>query len=468
MSPPALAGRRALIFGIHNTVDWWRHLGLNMGWDASTVVTDLRGEGDISVVDDFYAELKRTKRRPDPTFRLLSAAEKHDVVARCRTLRWIEPELAHAMIEAMAIALDRVLDRVAPRVVISFPIDRYVKHLLKLLAARRCVQYLELTASVVPSMSMLMRDGRLIFPAGDVAAAEVGRQIATLSSPSFAPSYVPGKSTYTRVKFLRTFSYLRTRAVALKLISWWQRDPLNLHYLDAQPMLGHKGRWKDIRIIGLCDTHWRAKVEAVPRDRRALFGLQLFPEASIDYWIANLALIDHENLVVRAAKAFSDAGFVVMVKDHPLQFGCRQTELIDRLRALPGAVIVPYEVSGNELLALAGVNFTCTGTMGLQAALQGVKSVVTDSYYSNDEDFIVFRSPREVDTLPQRVMQTDLTTQPLEQRQRRMIGQLLIGSFDGDFFSFKGFTRAAPTPGADNLARALGQRLDMLAAQGSI
>ncbi len=461
-------GRRALIFAIHNTVDWWRHLGLNMGWDACTVITDLRGEGDISVVDAFYAELKRTKRRPDPTFNLLSAAEKYDVVARCRTLRWLDLELAHAMIEAMAIALDRVLDRVEPRVVISFPVDRYVKHLLKLLAARRGVPYLELTASVVPSMSMLMRDGRLVPTLGDPTTDEIERQIAALATPTFTPSYVPRKSSYTRTKFVRTLGYFRARAAALKLVSWWQRDPLNLHYLDAQPTLGHKCRWKDIRIIGLCDAQWRAKVEAVPRERRALFGLQLFPEASIDYWIDNLALIDYENLLVRAAKAFSDAGFLVMVKDHPLQFGFRQTELIDRLQALPGAVIVPYDVSGNELMSLAGVNFTCTGTMGLQAALQGIKSVVTDSYYSNDEDFIVFRSPQEVDALPQRVMQTDLATQPLEQRQRRMIGQLLRGSFDGDFFSFKGFTRAVPTPGTDAMARALGKRLDLLAAQGTI
>ena len=43
------------------------------------------------------------------------------------------------MIEAMAVSLDRVLDRVKPRVVISFPIDRYVKHVLKLLADSRGV-----------------------------------------------------------------------------------------------------------------------------------------------------------------------------------------------------------------------------------------------------------------------------------------------------------------------------------------
>ena len=61
--------KRALIFAIHNTVDWWHYLGLHMGWRHSTVVTDLRGEGDISVVDDFYRELRRTGFGRTLTFR---------------------------------------------------------------------------------------------------------------------------------------------------------------------------------------------------------------------------------------------------------------------------------------------------------------------------------------------------------------------------------------------------------------
>lgn len=459
--------KRALIFGIHNTVDWWHYLGQHMGWQ-STVVTDLRGEGDMSLVDDFYSELKRNGRRPNRDFSLLTDAQKADVVARCRTLRWLDTDLAHAMIEAMAVSLDRVLDRFRPRVVISFPIDRYVKHVLKLLANARGVQYLELTASVLPSMSMLMRDGRLAQVRDEPAPELIEAHVRQLAAPSFAPSYVPRKASYTKGKFVRTLGYFRLRALALKLISWSQRDPLNLHYLDAQPILGHKCRWADIRIVDLCDHNWRQKLESVPRERRVLFGLQLFPEASIDYWIDNVELIDHENLVVRAARAFCDAGFTVVVKDHPLQFGFRQTELIDRLRALPNVIMVPYEVTGNELLDLCSVNFTFTGTMGLQAALLGIKSIATDSYFSNEKDFIVFKTSNEIDELPLRAVRTDGSTASLGERRHRIVRQLLRGSFDGDFFSFKRFDKRNPPAGASQLARALGKRLDRLAEQGLI
>lgn len=462
------ADRRILIFAIHRTVPWWHFIGRNMGWGDSVVVTDLRGEGDISIVDDFYTELDALRRQPASDSAPLSDAEVADVIGRCRTLRWLDRKLAVAMTLAMAKVLNRVLDRVQPSIVISFPIDRYVKDVLERLARRRGVPYLELTASVVPGMSMLLRRGAMVESVQEPDLELTRQTLAELAHPGFAPAYVPRKSRHTRAKFLRTQGYLRARGLALRAISIIQRDPLNLHYLDAQPFLGHKCRWKDVRIVGLCDVSWRDKVSAFARDKRVLFGLQLFPEASIDYWIPNAELIDHENIIVQAARAFSTAGYLILVKDHPLQFGFRHTALLDRLRELPNVVIVPSDVSGNELLGLVGVNFTCTGTLGLQAALAGLTSVVTESYYSNDEDFIVFRSSAEINALPARVAQAAPPSLPLELRQQRMISHLLRGSFDGDFFSFKRFDARKPAPAALRLAQALGRRLDGLVAEGAL
>ena len=457
---------RLLIFGIHRTVDWWRFLGEHCGW-GSVVVTDLRGQGDVSIVDDFYAELKRQKRLSAPASTLLDAAAVDEVIARCRTLRWLDRHLASAMVHAMAIALGRVLDRFEPQAVLSFPIDRYVKDVLERLARARNIAYLELTASVVPNMSMLLRRGALVTSREEPCRERMRNTAQELSSPTFVPSYVAGRSRYTRGKFVRTLGYYRLRAAALKAISWLERDPLNLHYLDAQPFLGHKCRWKDIRVVTLCDLQWRAKLDAFPREKRVLFGLQLFPEASIDYWIDNLQLIDHENLVVEAAQAFSDAGYQVLVKDHPLQFGFRHTDVLDRLRTIRNVVLVPYDVGGAELLTLVGVNFTCTGTLGLQAALGGLVSVVTDSYYSNERDFVVFRQRGDVAGLPARVAQASFDM-PLPARRERIVEHLLRGSFDGDFFSFKAFDARRPSPQAVQMAAALGRRLDQLQDQGCL
>ena len=456
--------RRVLIYPVHRTVAWWRFVGQNLGWGESVVVSDLRAEGDICVVDDFYAELKRLRARPSPVDGVLSQAEVVDVIARCRLLRWLNPHLAECMAQAMAMAMDRVLERVDPRVVLSFPIDRYVSDVLERRAHAMGIKYLELTASVVPRMSMLLHRGALVQTNAPPPATLVRQTVEEIASPAFVPSYVQKKSKYTKARFVRTLGYFRTRAVAFKLISWIKRDPLNLHYLDAQPFLGHKCTWKDIRMVDLCDPGWRDRLDSFPKERRVMFGLQLFPEASIDYWLRNVELIDHDNLVVDAARSFSEQGFLVLVKDHPSQFGFRQTELIDRLLALPNVVMVPYDVSGNELMAESGVSFTCTGTLGLQAALAGLPSVVTESYYARDPDFLVFRERSEVAGLGNLVLHHQFAD-PIEQRRERVIGQLLQGSFEADFFSFQHFDPASPSPGARSLAKALGHRLDRLVAE---
>ena len=466
-NPVATANQRVLVYPVNRTDVWWRYVGQNLGWGESLVVSDVRGKGDICVVDHFYAEVKRLRREADPSSDLFTPEQVADIIARCRLLRWLEPRLAKARVHAMAIAMDAVLENVDPRVVLSFPIDRYVTDVLERRAHARGIKYLELTASVVPRMSMLLYRGALVQVAEHPPRELVQATVQEIANPGFVPSYVKKKSKYTKAKFVRTLAYFRVRGVAFKAISWAKRDPLNLHYLDAQPFLGHKCRWRDIRIVDLCDAQWRAKMEKFPRDKRVMFGLQLFPEASIDYWLRNIDLIDHENLVVEAAAAFSKQGFVVLVKDHPSQFGFRQTGFLDRLLALPNVVMVPYEVSGNELLALSGTSFTCTGTLGLQAALAGLTSVVTESYYAEEPDFVLLRERAEVPGLAERA-EANHFADPVETRRERIITHLLRGSFEGDFYSFQRFDATQPSPGALRLARAIGQRLDQLIHEGHL
>jgi hypothetical protein len=463
----ARENKRVLIYPVNRTVAWWSFVGRNLGWNESVVVTDVRGTGDVCVVDDFYVELKRLRLDERPTSSQLSDAEAIDVIARCRLLRWMDPHLAKCMAHAMAIAMDRVLERVNPRVVLSFPIDRYVTDVLERSARARGIKYLELTASVVPNMSMLLTRGALVKVAATPPTELVNETIREIANPAFVPSYVQKRAKYTKAKFIRTLAYFAVRGVAFKAISWIKRDPLNLHYLDAQPFLGHKCGLKDVRIVDMCDANWRDKLLPFPKDSRVMFGLQLFPEASIDYWLRNVALIDHENLVVEAARSFSEQGFLVLVKDHPSQFGFRQTELLDRLLALPNVVLVPYDVSGNELTAQVGVSFTCTGTLGLQSALFGLTSVVTESYYATEPDFLIFRERAEVERLAHRVL-TSTFADPLDVRRERIISNLLQGSFAADFFSFRKFDPAKPSSAALEMAQALGRRLDQLIAEGQM
>ena len=452
-----------LIFTIHNSEPWWREVARHLGFARTTLVTDLRGEGDICVVDDFYAAYEAHYRRSAQSSDLLSAAEIDDVIARCRTLRWLPKRRAVAMALAMAEVMDRVLDRERPKAVLSWPIDRYVKDVLARRAEARGIPYYELTASPVPGMSMLVFRGKLLARDVKPDADLIERSVAAIADPSFLPAYVPTRSKYTRARFLRNLAYFRARALAFRAIGRWKRDPLNIHYLDAQFFLGHKPRLGDIRMTDMVDRDWQERMRGFPAERRIFIALQLFPEASIDYWIRDLELIDHDEIIVAAAEAFSAAGHQVLVKDHPLQFGFRQVELIERLRKIPNLVVLPYDVSGNAVLSEVGASFTQTGTLGMQAALQGLKSITCEAYYYTPGDFIPLRSKAEIPLLPERLEATAAVAD-LPARRRHIVRHLLQGSFEGDFMSFKGFDPAAPDPSIRLLAERLGEQMALLLA----
>lgn len=447
-----------LIYAINRTDQWWKYVGDHLGFDRNVVVTDIRGAGDCDVIDDFYAEYARQQAHGCIRPLVFSNEDIDDIVARCRLLRWLPEQQARRMVVSMEFAFSRVLDRVQPVMVLSFPIDRYVSDVLERLALRRSIPYLELTASLIAGMSMLMYRGQLVKTAPEPTREVLEMHLQTIANPSFTPSYVQKAGKHTRWRWLRVFGYFRLRGYVFKAISWIKRDPLNLHYLDAQPFLAHKPRLADIRVLDMIDWDWRDHLLRFPRERRVFFGLQLFPEASIDYWLANRELIDYEDLVVDAAQAFSRNGYLILVKDHPSQFGFRQRALIERLRSLKNVVFLPYEVSGNEVVSLVDTNFTLTGTLGLQAALLGLASIITPTYYATPGDFMTFNSREEIFRLPERLAKWQ-PQDALGTRQARMLSSLLQGSFDGNFFSFRGFSAKEPDLTAKALAVELGGHL---------
>ena len=317
-----------LAYTIHNGEPWWRHVGNALGFENFTIVSCIRGDGDFPVVDVFYPAYRRLLRERATQSALLSAAQVDDVIARCRVLRWLPRAKAAAMALAMAEVMDGVLEAVQPVSVVSWPIDRYVSDVLARRALARGIPYFEITESPLLGRTMMVYRGQSVELADAFDADAVNAARAELTSPLFTPPIIRQRRKYTAARFWKMFGYFRLRGIAFKAISFVKRDRLNLHYLDAQPFLGHKPRLGDYRVLGRPDADWQATYERVPRERRLFLPLQVFPEASIDYWIEDLGLIQHEDLLVELAETFSRAGYVICVKDHPLQFGSRGRVLL--------------------------------------------------------------------------------------------------------------------------------------------
>ena len=445
---------RLVFFTIHNTTPWWKYLASRIDFADVTVLSDLRGEGDRSLVDDFY----RFMRKGDAAEAAIARFGKDgcaDIILRCRVLRSIDHGLALRMIGSMTQAIERAFDDLDPDLVLTFTMDRYVMDVMERTARTRGIDFLEMTTSIIPDQIMLMRRGK---PAWlrEPSIGEVEAAVRVLCETDFAPAYVRDAKRFSTTRFWRVFGYYALRGAYFNVWRFLMRDRYNLHYLDALKRLKHKVRIRDVAVLKLLNRAWDSRLSEVPRERRVFLGLQLFPEASMDYWLKSPDMLAHDDVLMRYCEVLGAAGYRIFVKDHPLQFGFRQRELFQRLSKLSFVTLVPYDVPANQLIQNCAVSVTFTGTIGFQAALAGLCSVVTGPYYATEKHFLHIRSIGEIGSLVEKLARWQPQGDIVAAR-RDIMRHLAAISVEGDYFSWRKFDSAdqAARKAVEPLARSL-------------
>src|SRR5882724_10060647 len=200
---------RLVFFTIHSTTAWWQYLGSRINFADVTVLSDLRGQGDRSLVDDFYHFLGKG----DATAVAIARFGEDgcaDIILRCRVLRSIDRGLALRMIGGMTQAIERAFDDLDPDLVMTFTIDRYVMDVMARTAAARGIDFLEMTTSIIPDEVMLMRRGRPVW-LREPSADEVEAAVNVLCKADFAPAYVRDAKRFSTRQFWRVFGYYAVR-----------------------------------------------------------------------------------------------------------------------------------------------------------------------------------------------------------------------------------------------------------------
>ncbi|MBZ0218594.1 MAG: hypothetical protein K8F25_18710, partial [Fimbriimonadaceae bacterium] len=100
--------------------------------------------------------------------------------------------------------------------------------------------------------------------------------------------------------------------------------------------------------------------------------------------------------------------------------------------------LVPYQVPAQTMIALCGASVTLTGTIGFQAALAGLCSVVSEPYYSTENHYIQVRRFDEIESIPEK-MRAFSAPKNMDARRRDLLKKLTGGSVPGDYFTFRKF-----------------------------
>ena len=449
---------RLIFFTIHSTTAWWQYLGSRIDFADVTVLSDLRGEGDRSLVDDFYHFIGKSDAAETAIARF-GEGGCADIILRCRVLRSIDRGLALRMIGGMTQAIERAFDDLDPDLVMTFTIDRYVMDIMERTARARGIDFLEMTTSIIPDEVIFMRRGQPVW-LREPSIANVEAAVGLLCEADFAPTYVRDAKRFSMARFWRIYGYYTLRGAFFNVWRFLKRDRYNIHYMDALKRLKHKVGMRDVAVLNLLDRNWDRRLADAPRERRVFLGLQLFPEASMDYWLKSPDMLAHDDVLVRYCEVLGAAGYRIFVKDHPLQFGFRQRDLFVRLKKLPFVTLVPYEVPANLLIAECAVSGTFTGTIGLQAALAGLCSVATDPYYATENNFLHIRDAGEISGLGEKLASWR-PPDDIAATRREIMRHLASISIEGDYFGWRKFDpedRAA-REAIEPLARSLNAHL---------
>ena len=163
----------------------------------------------------------------------------------------------------------------APDLIMTFTMDRYVMDVMERTANRRGIDFLEMTTSIIPNQIMFMRRGRPV-RLREPPDEEVDAVDALLCNGDFEPTYVRNAKRFSALQFWRVFGYFALRGAYFNFWRFFNRDPYNVHYLDAQKRLKHKARVGDVAVLSCSTTTGRLGLKRLPHSAAFSSGYSFF------------------------------------------------------------------------------------------------------------------------------------------------------------------------------------------------
>lgn len=353
--------------------------------------------------------------------------EDLDIILRCRLLRAVSREDAVRHLGAARRAIGEVLDAQKPGLILSETIDSYVMDVLYAEARGRGIPFIGLVPTFISGYFRVSARGEYV-PSREVSEAEAAEVLDRLLKKSYRPDFI--KSSDRKLMLYATGRWLRNLAkvpyFVLKRLNRlerfnyhnWATLHVSIEWMHAMPAL----------FVGT--TNWRDRLGQ--SEKPVIYvPLQMFPEATIDYWCEDLEAVNYHAYLLRLLEHLGHH-FTLLVKEHPNVLGYRNPRLYRQLMALPSAVLAPTTANSHDLIEAANAVLVWTGSVGFEAAIRG-KPVLTTCrpYYQTGPLFRhvdLTTSADDINSFMRAAGKVDL-----EATRRLMIKHILSGTLPGRY-----------------------------------
>ena len=363
-------------------VKQYREIAKNVDPNAEVVLISHFTELDqANMANAYYKNLKLVSK-----IQFENNFDTNDFIKRCRLLRSLKKRDALLHLYSMKEAISEAFDLEKPDMVISEVIDQYLIDLIKYECDKRKIPFFGLVVSFINGYFRITSRGEKGITR-DVQKSEVDSVLHQIEQITYTPNFVSKKSTSIS-NFINIYK---------RIISNWFRVPYfffkrflsgqkyNYHFWASQ--ISASNNFHLIPAIGFADKNWKLKIRSI--DKTIIYHpLQMFPEATIEYWCTCLRDIDYEKKLIRIISSMNSE-FHFLIKEHPNVIGLRTKSLCKSLSTLNNVTIVPTNLSSNEVSEESNAILVWTGSAGFEAALRG-KPVLTvcKPYYTHGRQFM--------------------------------------------------------------------------------
>lgn len=346
-----------------------------------TILSGHKNVDRSGLCEHYYAAVKANKSR-----RFDASAEDLDVIARCRLLRALDLQEALLHLNCMRASIAYSLDNFKPDFVLTETIDSYIMDLLDIESKKRSIPCVGLVTVFVNGYFRVSVRGEYV-KSRNVTESETLQMLDHLDNDDYLPAFVLNSRKRLTYSVLRNWfrSIIKIPYFHIKrLIS---SEFYNYHYWQA--CITSKQSFSLFPVIDPGEHTWVEKLKE--RQSTVIYlPLQMFPEATIDYWCESVDVVKYEKVLVDFVKKHSSITF--LIKEHPNVGGFRSRTFYRELKSCRNVVFCPTAVQSNSLRSYYDAILVWTGSAGFESALRG-KPVLCASqpyYFTNDFPFFLF------------------------------------------------------------------------------
>lgn len=310
----------------------------------------------------YYQYLKANK---DSDITIEASNEDLDIVKRCRLLRALKLKEALLHLYSMRKAVIDVFDNFQPDIVLTETIDSYVMDLLYFEANKRGIHFLGLVGVFLNGYYRISARGEYN-KTREPTDKEVIDTLRELEKKDYLPAFVVKDKKKPTYSVLRKWARTLIKVPYFYIKRWSSGDYYNYHYWYG--VIGSI-EWSHVwPKLNLGSDSWSEEVSGCGK-KVIYIPLQMFPEATVDYWCQDVEVIDYDNVLCRFIANHPDLHF--LIKEHPNVIGYRNPSLYKRLHKFDNVSVCPTQVNSNSLFNFYDAVLVWTGTVGFESALRG-------------------------------------------------------------------------------------------------